>query len=433
MLILLIIPSLIILWLHRSLDLSTSRVASLADEYDLLSPIAMLHMESTRGRPVYVQQLPQQDKDKDIDKDVSPTASPLMEDKNESKEAEAQDTRGIRRAGYAEIPLSKRKQRLQINPEESSTTATATATTTTTTTTSTNNTSAVATLTKTSIERRPTYSNETNHTTTSKTEVQRQSMSQAEKMMRRKRQVTARRKRELQKHYDEVALDGWVRHPENITNFSYIPIGRHATRDVRRRQRHRQKKAAAMMMNATTTSSTSHNSSRAIVGNATPSSYAYVFVMGGVNEQDGRYLGMFYNILIAAYILDKEGSSADIVVYVQMSSNSTLTELPPENTRLLQQLHVKIKYLPKPLMENFHQIIMQKMVVLDLVEYRRVLFLDTDVMPFCNLDYVFRLSDGKNPILKKNLIIALSGSPGRFGQQEGKCPDDLVLLLTFFV
>ena len=63
-------------------------------------------------------------------------------------------------------------------------------------------------------------------------------------------------------------------------------------------------------------------------------------------------------------------------------------------------------------LENFHQIIMQKLVVVDLNEYQRAILLDTDVMPFCNLDYVFHLSDGPRPILKKNLIIALSGSPG---------------------
>lgn len=59
---------------------------------------------------------------------------------------------------------------------------------------------------------------------------------------------------------------------------------------------------------------------------------------------------------------------------------------------------------------------MQKLVVLDLVEYRRVIFLDTDVMPFCNLDYVFDLSDGSNAVLKENLIIALSGSPANAGE-----------------
>lgn len=184
-------------------------------------------------------------------------------------------------------------------------------------------------------------------------------------------------------------VSAWVRHPENITSFSYVPVGKYVNE----------------------TASQTKRRERIIHTNAT-SSYAYAFVMGGVNEEDEKYLGMLYNVLIAAYILEKEGSTADIVLYVQMSANSPSNELPSSNTRLLNEVGVRVRYLPKPKVENFHQIIMQKLVVLDLVEYRRVLFLDTDVMPFCNLDYVFHLSDGPNPILKKNLIIALSGSPG---------------------
>ena len=219
--------------------------------------------------------------------------------------------------------------------------------------------------------------------------------------MRKKRLEQARKRRKREKQEDE----GWLKHPEGETDFSYVPLGKYASRDLAARN---------------TTSA--HNATN-------PSPYAYAFVMGGVNEQDGRYLGMFYNILIAAYILDKEGSAADIVVYVQMSSNSTLTELPPDNVRLLDAVNVKIKYLPKPKVENFHQIIMQKLVVLEAVEYKRVLFLDTDVMPFCNLDYVFQLSDGPNPILKKNLIIALSGSPANAGRclTIHKCISDILL------
>ncbi|CAB9527199.1 expressed unknown protein [Seminavis robusta] len=202
------------------------------------------------------------------------------------------------------------------------------------------------------------------------------------KKRRRQRQGQNPRRRSEPREYKDTDLS------KNITSYSYLPIGKYVASALEER------------------------SEQAKTSGNTSSPYAYAFVMGGVNEQDGRYLGMFYNILIAAYIFDKEGSSADVVVYVQMSANSTLTELPEDNTRLLTAMGVKIKYLPKPKVENFHQIIMQKLVILELVEYRRVIFLDTDVMPFCNLDYVFHLSDSPKPVLKKNLIIALSGSPG---------------------
>lgn len=83
--------------------------------------------------------------------------------------------------------------------------------------------------------------------------------------------------------------------------------------------------------------------------NTLPAKYAYAFVMGGVNEQDGKYKGMLYNILIASYILQNEGSRADIVVFVQMSVNSTQTELPEEDKRLLKALNVQVRYLVSPL------------------------------------------------------------------------------------
>jgi hypothetical protein len=218
------------------------------------------------------------------------------------------------------------------------------------------------------------------------------------------RKQAPRRRRRRRGRIPRPGSDGdvtaWVRRrpAEDITTFSYIPVGRYANSTISEQYKHISDKNDA-------------NSS---------SPYAYAFVMGGVDEQSGHYLGMFYNILIAAYILDKEGSTADVVAYVQMSANSTLSELPEDNTRLLEHLGVKIRYLPKPKVENFHQIIMQKMVILELVQYRRVLFLDTDVMPLCNLDYVFHLSDGPEPILKDNLIIALSGSPGMIAVWQGK-------------
>jgi hypothetical protein len=50
-----------------------------------------------------------------------------------------------------------------------------------------------------------------------------------------------------------------------------------------------------------------------------------------------------------------------------------------------------------------------------LVEYRRVLFLDGDVIPTRNLDFLFELSDGENAILKENLVVAGKLEPANAG------------------
>jgi alpha-N-acetylglucosamine transferase len=58
---------------------------------------------------------------------------------------------------------------------------------------------------------------------------------------------------------------------------------------------------------------------------------------------------------------------------------------------------------------------LDKFRVLGLTEYRRVLFMDGDVMPTENLDYLFELSDGPDAILKPNLIVTGSLEPANGG------------------
>ena len=58
---------------------------------------------------------------------------------------------------------------------------------------------------------------------------------------------------------------------------------------------------------------------------------------------------------------------------------------------------------------------MDKFEILDLVQYSRVLFLDSDIMPFCNLDYLFHLSDWSNAVLKDNLVFAWRNEPANGG------------------
>jgi len=59
-----------------------------------------------------------------------------------------------------------------------------------------------------------------------------------------------------------------------------------------------------------------------------------------------------------------------------------------------------------------------------MVEYSRVLFIDADTMPLCNLDYMFELSEPsssvvevnkKKPLLKANVIIAWRGEGANAG------------------
>lgn len=69
---------------------------------------------------------------------------------------------------------------------------------------------------------------------------------------------------------------------------------------------------------------------------------------------------------------------------------------------------------------------MEKFRILKLTEYSRVMYLDYDVLPTCNLDYLFELSDPAPELsgsqsnhsalqLKENVILAYQSEPSSGG------------------
>jgi hypothetical protein len=146
-----------------------------------------------------------------------------------------------------------------------------------------------------------------------------------------------------------------------------------------------------------------------------PSSpYAYAFVIGGIHEDRPAYKGFLYNVLIAVSILRRKGSNADFVLWVQLSHDSKLSgKLPDEDERLLRAMNVRVRVLDTVKKDSFAQIVYEKFRLLSMTEYKRVLFLDGDIMPRSNMDYVFILSenDDSDPLLRPNLIVATKGEP----------------------
>ena len=160
--------------------------------------------------------------------------------------------------------------------------------------------------------------------------------------------------------------------------------------------------------------------------------WAYAFLMAGVDAKVPSYKGIFYNILVTAEILKE--SKADIVVMVQMSIRSKAATLTDEEESYLRAMNVKIHYLEVPKEQNFYQIQFEKFRILNFfTEYSRVIYMDGDVMPYCNIDYMFELSEPqkesmKTP-LKENVVIAWSQEPshgGFFMLQPQKGDFDLV-------
>jgi hypothetical protein len=112
------------------------------------------------------------------------------------------------------------------------------------------------------------------------------------------------------------------------------------------------------------------------------SSYAYMFLIGGIDpDQPKGYLGFLYNVLISSEILRNDGSTADIWLFVQMHPTTNRTTLPVEEQNLLRQLNIATVYLEKPKYSSFADIMMEKFRLLQLVQYKRVMYLDADVLP----------------------------------------------------
>ncbi|KAL7574605.1 hypothetical protein ACA910_002959 [Epithemia clementina (nom. ined.)] len=162
------------------------------------------------------------------------------------------------------------------------------------------------------------------------------------------------------------------------------------------------------------------------VSTVPPSSpFAYAFVLGGIDPDRPAYKGFLYNILVATRLLRKMGSTADVWIWTQLSpatNNATSTRtLPSEDVRLLKALHIHIQELTTPSHESFAQIVYSKFRVLQMTQYERVMFLDADIMPLVNLDYLFHLSLGgddfisSRPLLRPNLILATREEPCNTG------------------
>jgi hypothetical protein len=152
---------------------------------------------------------------------------------------------------------------------------------------------------------------------------------------------------------------------------------------------------------------------------ATHRKWAYAFLVSGCHpDNGGAYRGFLYNIVVAVQRLRDLGSVADFVLFVQMSSASpSRTSLPPDEQGLLHRLNVQVHYLPRmrsSIHETFYAMVQEKFRVLQLTQYHRVLFLDGDILPLCNLDYMFALSeeqtdsgDDKNNNNNNNNVVRL--------------------------
>jgi hypothetical protein len=148
------------------------------------------------------------------------------------------------------------------------------------------------------------------------------------------------------------------------------------------------------------------------------SPYAYVFLIGYCDPDKVTYKRYVAGVSVAAYLLRKYGSRQDMVLYIMMSETSMRTTLPLEDFRVFDALNVTVRQIPTARQQTYHRLQLQKFRALGLAQYRRVLFLDCDVMPLANLDVLFELSDPNvhdPPMLKENVVFVDYAVPANGG------------------
>ena len=147
--------------------------------------------------------------------------------------------------------------------------------------------------------------------------------------------------------------------------------------------------------------------------------FAYAFLIGGAlsNKKTTDHRGGLYSVVVAAHSLRRQGSKADMVLMVQISATTNATALPEVEEKLLKAMNIRVLYLPKAShyrFESFYSLMMEKFRILQLEEYSRVLYLDADVLPMCNLDYMMELSQDGN-LLRENVVMAYKQEPAGGG------------------
>ena len=77
------------------------------------------------------------------------------------------------------------------------------------------------------------------------------------------------------------------------------------------------------------------------------SPYAIMWILGGVHEDRPSYRGFLYDVLISARLLERQGSTADRILWVQLSPDSRRTALGAEHRRWLRACGVRVRYLER--------------------------------------------------------------------------------------
>ena len=129
-------------------------------------------------------------------------------------------------------------------------------------------------------------------------------------------------------------------------------------------------------------------------------------------SSQSSFLGSLLHLAAVRYLLDETGSTMDfnILLRVRDGLNSTL---PEPQLEFFSKLRLNIEYLPQKREQSWGSEMMEKFNILRYYEYKHVLFVDADILPLCNWDHFFNMSD--EGFFAPNTVFAWQNEPAQGG------------------
>ena len=152
-------------------------------------------------------------------------------------------------------------------------------------------------------------------------------------------------------------------------------------------------------------------------GRHTGSKYAFFTLLAGIDPYDtiplsqpASYLGYLLHLAAVRYMLDKVGSKMDVVILLRLAKGARSNTLPASQEAFFSKLGMKIEYLPQG-DDDWESFMMEKFQILRHHEYKQILFFDADVLPLCNWDHYFDMSE--RGTFAPNLVFGYRNEPAQ--------------------
>ena len=163
--------------------------------------------------------------------------------------------------------------------------------------------------------------------------------------------------------------------------------------------------------------STSTTLEKSMSGSRTKNSF--FSLLAGINPYESKplsshfsYLGYLLHFAAVRYMLDEAGSTMDFNILMRIQNGLDNT-IPESQSTFFSKLRMKIEYLPQDKDDNWKSYMMDKFQILRYHEYKKILFVDADVLPLCNWDHYFDMSE--RGVFAPNFVFAYNNEPAQGG------------------